>query len=161
MAQDIEQLTLDEARLSAIAAAVREVAGLPDPVGSFVRGQTLPNGLRMQQVRVPMGVVGMVYEARPNVTVDAAVLALKSGNAAVLRGGTAARETNSVLVELLRTACASAGLPEDAVQTIDAHGREGVGVLLRARGLVDLVIPLIRRLCNLRIHTSSTDMCPC
>ena len=137
----LDRLRLDGDRIAAIASAVREVAGLPDPVGEVVRGRTLPNGLRLRQVRVPMGVVGMVYEARPNVTVDAAVLALKSGNAAVLRGGSAALETNAVLVDVLREAVASAGLPADAVQTIDAYGREGVRHLMRARGLVDVLVP--------------------
>ncbi|SDQ05338.1 glutamate-5-semialdehyde dehydrogenase [Quadrisphaera sp. DSM 44207] len=137
----LDRLSLDEGRLRGIADALRQVAALPDPVGEVVRGRTLPNGLRLRQVRVPMGVVGVVYEARPNVTIDAAALALKSGNAAVLRGGTAARETNLVLVDVVRSALQGAGLPADAVQTIDAHGRDGVGVLLRARGLVDLVIP--------------------
>jgi glutamate-5-semialdehyde dehydrogenase len=106
-----------------------------------VRGQILPNGLRLNQIRVPMGVVGMVYEARPNVTVDAAALALKSGNAAVLRGGSAALETNRVLVDVIREALSSVGLPADAVQTIDEHGRDGVTHLMRARGLVDVLIP--------------------
>jgi glutamate-5-semialdehyde dehydrogenase len=137
----LERLRLDRARITAIAEAVRDVVALPDPVGEVVRGQTLPNGLRLRQVRVPMGVVGMVYEARPNVTVDAAVLALKSGNAAVLRGGSAAQATNAVLVEVLREAVAASGLPADAVQTIDEYGRAGVAHLMRARGLVDVLIP--------------------
>ncbi len=136
-----DRLRLDAARVAAIADAVRAVVGLPDPVGEVVRGSTLPNGLRLTQVRVPMGVVGMVYEARPNVTVDAAVLALKSGNAAVLRGGSAAQSTNEVLVAVIRDALAGAGLPADAVTTIDAWGREGVVHLMRARGLVDLLVP--------------------
>jgi glutamate-5-semialdehyde dehydrogenase len=106
-----------------------------------VRGRTLPNGLRLTQSRVPMGVVGMVYEARPNVTVDAAALALKSGNAAVLRGGSAALETNRALVAVLQGALVTAGLPADAVQSIDDHGRDGVTHLMRARGLVDVLIP--------------------
>ncbi|UER54750.1 glutamate-5-semialdehyde dehydrogenase [Kineosporiaceae bacterium SCSIO 59966] len=137
----LDRLRLDGGRVAAIADAVREVAALPDPVGEVVRGRTLPNGLRLRQIRVPMGVVGMVYEARPNVTVDAAVLAVKSGNAAVLRGGSAALETNTVLVEVLREAFAGAGLPADVVQSIDEHGREGVRHLMRARGLVDVLVP--------------------
>jgi glutamate-5-semialdehyde dehydrogenase len=136
-----DRLRLDPGRVAAIADAVREVAGLPDPVGEVVRGSTLPNGLRLRQVRVPMGVIGMVYEARPNVTVDAAVLALKSGNAAVLRGGSAAASSNEVLVELIRSGLEQAGLPADAVASIDAWGRDGVGHLMRARGLVDLLVP--------------------
>ena len=137
----LDRLRLDPARIAAIAAAVRDVAGLPDPVGEVVRGSTLANGLRLRQVRVPMGVIGMVYEARPNVTVDAAVLALKSGNAAVLRGGSAALESNTVLVDVLRGALTRSGLPADAVASIDAHGRDGVVHLMQARGLVDLLIP--------------------
>ncbi|MFI7587026.1 glutamate-5-semialdehyde dehydrogenase [Spongisporangium articulatum] len=137
----LDRLALDADRVAAIAAAVRDVAALPDPVGEVVRGSTLPNGLRLRQVRVPMGVIGMVYEARPNVTVDASALALKSGNAAVLRGGSAALESNAVLVEVIRAGLESVGLPADAVQTIDAWGRDGVQTLMRARGLVDLLIP--------------------
>ncbi len=137
----LDRLRLDGPRVAALADAVREVVALPDPVGELVRGSTLPNGLRLKQIRVPMGVVGMVYEARPNVTVDAAVLALKSGNAAVLRGGHAAEQTNAVLVEVMRSALATAGLPPDAVATIDPWGRDGVNELMRARGLVDLLVP--------------------
>jgi glutamate-5-semialdehyde dehydrogenase len=137
----LDRLRLDGARVAAIAAAVRHVASLPDPVGEVVRGSTLPNGLRLRQVRVPMGVVGMIYEARPNVTVDAAVLAVKSGNAAVLRGGSAARSSNEVIVEIVREALAGAGLPADAVASIDAFGRDGGAELMRARGLVDLLVP--------------------
>jgi glutamate-5-semialdehyde dehydrogenase len=137
----LDRLRLDTDRVSAIASAVRDIAQLPDPVGEVVRGSTLPNGLRLRQVRVPMGVIGMVYEARPNVTVDAATLALKSGNAAVLRGGSAAESTNTVLVEVIRAALVENDLPADAVASIDAWGREGVGHLMRARGLVDLLVP--------------------
>ena len=137
----LDRLRLDSGRVAAIASAVRDVAGLEDPVGEVVRGRTLPNGLRLRQVRVPMGVVGMVYEARPNVTVDAAVLALKSGNAAVLRGGAAARGSNAVLVGVIREALAASGLPADAVASIDEHGRVGVAHLMQARGLVDVLIP--------------------
>jgi glutamate-5-semialdehyde dehydrogenase len=137
----LDRLRLDAGRVAAIADAVRDVAALPDPVGEVVRGSTLPNGLRLRQVRVPMGVVGMVYEARPNVTVDAAALALKSGNAAVLRGGSAALHTNQLLVDVLRGAIAGTGLPADSVTSIDAWGREGVQHLMRARGLVDLLVP--------------------
>ena len=137
----LDRLRLDADRIGSIASAVRDIAGLPDPVGEVVRGSTLPNGLRLRQIRVPMGVIGMVYEARPNVTVDAAALALKSGNAAVLRGGSAAESTNTVLVEVIRAALVETGLPADAVASIDAWGREGVGHLMRARGLVDLLVP--------------------
>lgn len=137
----LDRLRLDPARVAAIADAVRDVVRLPDPVGDVVRGSTLTNGLRLRQVRVPMGVVGMVYEARPNVTVDAAVLALKAGNAAVLRGGSAAEASNTVIVEVIRGALERSGLPADAVTSIDAWGREGVVHLMQARGLVDLLVP--------------------
>jgi glutamate-5-semialdehyde dehydrogenase len=137
----LDRLRLDPARVVAIAEAVRDIAGLPDPVGEVVRGSTLPNGLRLRQVRVPMGVIGMIYEARPNVTVDAAALALKSGNTAVLRGGSAAASSNTVLVEVMREAVARSGLPADAITSIDAWGRAGSVHLMRARGLVDLLVP--------------------
>jgi len=136
-----DRLRLDESRLAGLAAAVRDIIALPDPVGDVVRGSTLPNGVTLSQVRVPFGVVGAIYEARPNVTIDIAALALKSGNAAVLRGGTAAQHTNAVLVELIQEALESAGLPGDAVQTIDVFGREGATQLMHARGLVDVLVP--------------------
>ncbi|WP_372594573.1 glutamate-5-semialdehyde dehydrogenase [Actinotalea sp.] len=137
----LDRLALSTERIGAIADALRELAGLPDPVGEVVRGSTLPNGLRLRQVRVPMGVVGMIYEARPNVTVDAAGLALKSGNAVILRGGSAAARSNEVIVEVLGTALAGLGLPGDLVQSIDAWGRPGAVALMRARGLVDVLVP--------------------
>ncbi|MDN4472410.1 glutamate-5-semialdehyde dehydrogenase [Demequina zhanjiangensis] len=137
----LDRLTLTEDRVAAIAGALRYVAGLPDPVGEVRRGSTLPNGLRLLQKSVPMGVVGMIYEARPNVTVDAAALCLKSGNAAVLRGGSAAQHSNEVIVDVLQGALESCGLPRDAVQSIDAYGREGAKVLMNARGLVDVLVP--------------------
>jgi len=137
----LDRLTLTEARLATIADALRFLASLPDPVGEIKRGSTLPNGIRLIQKAVPMGVVGMIYEARPNVTVDAAGLALKSGNAAVLRGGSAARECNEVLIAVLQDALESVGLPRDAVQSIDAYGREGATALMHARGLVDVLVP--------------------
>jgi len=137
----LDRLTLNDARIDALAAALENLAGLPDPVGNVVRGQTLPNGLRLRQVNVPMGVVAAIYEARPNVTVDIAGLALKSGNAVILRGGTAAASTNEALIRVLRDALDSVGLPADAVQTVDQFGREGANVLMRARGRVDVLIP--------------------
>lgn len=137
----LDRLALDEGRIADIASAVRFVAGLPDPVGDIVAGRTLANGMKLVQVRVPMGVIGMIYEARPNVTVDAAVLALKAGSAAILRGGSAAADSNRVIVSVMREAVASAGLPADAIQSIDEFGREGAVALMKARGLVDLVIP--------------------
>lgn len=137
----IDRLRLDEARVRALAAAVRDVIALPDPVGTVVRGSRLPNGIQLSQVRVPFGVVGAIYEARPNVTVDIAALAIKSGNAVLLRGGSAAESSNRVLVEVIQRAIAGAGLPAEAVQTIDAHGRAGATALMRARGYVDVLIP--------------------
>ena len=137
----IDRLTLDSARLAGLSAAVRDIIALPDPVGVAVRGHTLPNGLQLSQVRVPFGVIGAIYEARPNVTIDIAALALKSGNATVLRGGTAAEQTNRVLVALIQDALDSVGLPRDAVQTIDEFGREGATQLMAARGYVDVLIP--------------------
>ena len=137
----LDRLTLTETRVAGLVAALDNLAGLPDPVGNVVRGQTLPNGLRLRQVNVPMGVVAAIYEARPNVTVDIAGLALKSGNAVILRGGSAAEATNEVLVRVLREALESVGLPADAVQTVDQYGRAGAGVLMRARGRVDVLIP--------------------
>lgn len=137
----LDRLMLDEKRIRGLASAVREIIALPDPVGEVVRGSTLPNGITIQQTRVPFGVVGAIYEARPNVTVDIAALALKSGNGAVLRGGTAAEDSNRVLVRLLQEAISRAGLDGDAVQTIDEFGRDGAGRLMRARGYVDVLIP--------------------
>ena len=136
----LDRLTLDAARVAAVAQALRDVAALPDPVGEVVRGSTLANGLQIRQVRVPMGVVGMIYEARPNVTVDAAGLGLKSGNAMILRGGSAAASTNRALVDTLRASLAEQGLPEDAVQLLEG-GHDAVKELMTARGLVDLLIP--------------------
>ncbi|WP_455834634.1 glutamate-5-semialdehyde dehydrogenase [Pseudarthrobacter siccitolerans] len=137
----LDRLTLTDARIAGLVAALENLANLPDPVGNVVRGQTLPNGLRLRQVNVPMGVVAAIYEARPNVTVDIAGLALKSGNAVILRGGSAAEATNEVLVRVLREALESVGLPADAVQTVDQYGRAGANVLMRARGRVDVLIP--------------------
>jgi glutamate-5-semialdehyde dehydrogenase len=137
----LDRLTLTDARITGLVDALENLANLPDPVGNVVRGQTLPNGLRLRQVNVPMGVVAAIYEARPNVTVDIAGLALKSGNAVILRGGTAAAATNEALVQVLRDALDSVGLPSDAVQTVDQYGREGANALMRARGRVDVLIP--------------------
>lgn len=137
----LDRLELTPNRVEGIADALRHVASLPDPIGEIVRGSTLPNGLRLRQQRVPMGVVGMIYEARPNVTVDAAGIALKSGNAAILRGGSAALDTNGVTVEVLRQALQQVGLPQDLIQSIDAFGRGGSIALMQARGLVDVLVP--------------------
>ncbi|PRI11738.1 glutamate-5-semialdehyde dehydrogenase [Leucobacter massiliensis] len=137
----LDRLRLDTDRIRGLAAAVRDVIALPDPVGEVVRGSTLANGIQISQVRVPFGVVGAIYEARPNVTVDIAALSLKSGNGAVLRGGSAAEHSNRVLVELIQRAVSRAGLDGDAVQTIDEFGREGASRLMRARGFIDVLIP--------------------
>ncbi|QAY73985.1 glutamate-5-semialdehyde dehydrogenase [Agromyces protaetiae] len=137
----LDRLTLDERRIAALADAVLEVVALDDPVGQTVSGRTLPSGVRIDQLRVPLGVVGAIYEARPNVTVDIASLALKSGNAVVLRGGTAAEQTNDVLRAVLRAAFEAAGLPGDAVQTVDDYGRAGARHLMQARDYVDVLIP--------------------
>jgi glutamate-5-semialdehyde dehydrogenase len=137
----IDRLILTEERVAAMAQGLHDVAGLPDPVGDVVRGYTVANGLHIQQIRVPLGVVAIVYEARPNVTVDAAGLAIKSGNAVLLRGSTSAYESNRVLVDLLDAAGEKAGLPRDSVQLVPGADRASVGYLLQARGLVDVIIP--------------------
>ncbi|MFE6966349.1 glutamate-5-semialdehyde dehydrogenase [Agromyces sp. NPDC057679] len=137
----LDRLTLDVRRVESLADAVLEVIALTDPIGETVSGRSLPSGVRIDQVRVPLGVVGAIYEARPNVTIDIAVLALKSGNAVVLRGGSAAEQTNRVLVEVLRDALDVAGLPGDAVQTVDDFGRAGARHLMQAREYVDVLIP--------------------
>ncbi|TFC43634.1 glutamate-5-semialdehyde dehydrogenase [Cryobacterium shii] len=137
----LDRLSLDLARIDALADAVLQIALLTDPVGVVVRGSSLPNGVKISQVRVPFGVVGVIYEARPNVTVDIAAIALKSGNAVVLRGGSAAENTNRVLVRLLQAAVDGVGLPAASVQTIDPFGRSGATELMQARGYVDVLIP--------------------
>ncbi|MCB5178193.1 glutamate-5-semialdehyde dehydrogenase [Streptomyces antimicrobicus] len=137
----IDRLTLTPERVRAIASDVRDVVALPDPVGEVVRGSTLPNGIDLRQIRVPLGVVGIIYEARPNVTVDAAALCLKSGNAVLLRGSSSAYASNTALVAVLRDAVAGAGLPADAVQLVPGESRDSVRELMRARGLVDVLIP--------------------
>ena len=136
-----DRLTLNAQRISALALAVRSIATLPDPIGNVAKGMTLPNGLKLTQVAVPFGVVGAIYEARPNVTIDIAALALKAGNASVLRGGSAAENTNLLLVKILQQAIASVGLPADSVQTVDDFGRAGAVEMMQARGLVDVLIP--------------------
>jgi glutamate-5-semialdehyde dehydrogenase len=136
-----DRLRLDEKRIASLASAVRLVISLPDPIGQNVDGMTLPNGLRLQQVRVPFGVVGVIYEARPNVTVDIAALALKSGNAVLLRGGSAAENTNRILVELIQVGLELVGLPKSSVQTVDPFGRQGAVDMMQARGFIDVLIP--------------------
>ena len=137
----LDRLALNPHRVDGIAAGLRQVAGLPDPIGQVLRGSTLPNGLHLRQQRVPLGVVGIVYEGRPNVTVDAFGLTLKSGNAVLLRGSSSAVNSNAELVTVLRGALCGEGLPEDAVQLLPSADRSSVTHLIQARGLVDVVIP--------------------
>ena len=137
----LDRLALNPQRVDGIAAGLRQVAGLPDPIGEVLRGRTLPNGLHLRQQRVPLGVVGIVYEGRPNVTVDAFGLTLKSGNAVLLRGSSSAARSNAELVGVLRGALREEGLPEDAVQLLPSADRSSVTHLIQARGLVDVVIP--------------------
>jgi glutamate-5-semialdehyde dehydrogenase len=139
--QYLDRLTLTPARVEAMAAGLRQLVDLADPVGDVVRGSTLANGLELRQIRVPFGVVGMVYEARPNVTVDAAGICLKSGNAVLLRGSSSAAKSNAVLVETMRGALIETQVPADAIQLVPSEDRDTVTALLTARGLVDLVIP--------------------
>ncbi|GAB2691203.1 glutamate-5-semialdehyde dehydrogenase [Microbacterium marinum] len=137
----LDRLRLDEPRVRALAAAVRDVAELPDPVGHVLDDRTLDNGLHLQKVSVPFGVVGSIYEARPNVTVDIAALALRSGNAVVLRGGSAALASNAALIRVMRSALSDSGVDPEAIQTVDDFGRDGARALMRARGLVDVLVP--------------------
>jgi glutamate-5-semialdehyde dehydrogenase len=137
----VDRLRLTPDRLAEMAQGLRDVAGLPDPVGEVVRGSTLANGLELRQVRVPFGVVGMIYEARPNVTADAAGICLKSGNAVLLRGSSSARSSNAAIVSVLRDAVASAGLEPDVVQLVPGDSHDSVKALMRARGHVDVLIP--------------------
>jgi glutamate-5-semialdehyde dehydrogenase len=137
----LDRLALNPQRVDGIAAGLRQVAGLPDPVGEVLRGRTLPNGLQLRQQRVPLGVVGIVYEGRPNVTVDAFGLTLKSGNAVLLRGSSSAAHSNAALVSVLRAALEMENRPPDAVQLISSEDRSTVTHLIQARGLVDVVIP--------------------
>ena len=137
----VDRLRLDHARLEAMAQGLRDVAGLPDPVGEVLRGSTLANGLELRQVRVPFGVVAMIYEARPNVTADAAGICLKAGNAVLLRGSSSARSSNAAIVEAIRGALAGSDLPQDVVQLVPGETHDSVTALMRARGLVDVLIP--------------------
>ena len=136
-----DRLRLTQERVQGLADSVGVIRSLPDPVGDVIREMTLQNGLHVTQVRVPFGVIGAIYEARPNVTVDITALALKSGNAVVLRGGGAALESNKALVSLMRDALTSVGLPADAVTTVDDWGREGAQALMKGRGFIDVLIP--------------------
>jgi glutamate-5-semialdehyde dehydrogenase len=136
-----DRLRLDETRVRALSSAVREIAELPDPVGRVLEERTLDNGVRLTKVSVPFGVVGSIYEARPNVTVDIAALAVRSGNAVVLRGGSAAERTNAALVTAMRGALAERGIDPEAIQTVDDFGRDGARELMQARGIVDVLVP--------------------
>jgi glutamate-5-semialdehyde dehydrogenase len=137
----VDRLRLDTVRITGMADGLRQLVALPDPVGEVVRGDTLANGLELRQLRVPFGVVGMIYEARPNVTVDAAGICLKSGNAVLLRGSSSARRSNEALVDVIRGAIEVFGLPPDVVQLVPGDTHESVKALMRARGLVDVLIP--------------------
>lgn len=137
----LDRLQLTAARIEGMADGLRQVAALPDPVGNVVDGKTLPNGLQITKVRVPLGVIGIIYEARPNVTADAAGLCLKSGNAVILKGGSEAMESNKAVAAILAQAAEAAGLPEGAIQFIDTSDRQAVSDLIHLNGLVDVVIP--------------------
>jgi glutamate-5-semialdehyde dehydrogenase len=136
-----DRLRLDAPRVAALAEAVRDIAALPDPVGRVREERVLANGVTLTKVSVPFGVVGAIYEARPNVTVDIAAIALRSGNAVVLRGGTAAERSNAALVSVMRGALAEEGFDPEAIQTVDDFGRDGARELMQARGLVDVLVP--------------------
>ena len=137
----LDRLRFDEPRIAAGAEGVRHVASLPDPVGEIERGYTLENGLRLNQVHVPIGVIGMIYEARPNVTVDVASLCLKSGNAAILRGGHDAERTNAATLAVIHDALAANGFDPALIDTVDEYGREGATAMMEARGHIDVLIP--------------------
>lgn len=137
----LDRLLLTPERVKAIAGGARQVSQLPDPLGNILRKSTLPNGIELEQISVPFGVIGMVYEARPNVTVDAAVILLMSGNAALLRGSSSAAHSNEILVRVMRDALASTSISPDVIQLVSSEDRETVKALLNARGKVDLVIP--------------------
>ncbi|MBA2559727.1 MAG: glutamate-5-semialdehyde dehydrogenase [Propionibacteriales bacterium] len=151
----IDRLRLTSERVTAMADGLRDLVALADPVGEVVRGGTAPSGIELRQVRVPFGVVGIIYEARPNVTADAAGICLKSGNAVLLRGSSSALESNTAIVEVLRSALADTALPEDAVQLVPGN-RDAVGRLMQARGLVDLLIPRGGAALIQRVVTEST-----
>ena len=137
----VDRLRLTAARISAVADGVDEVAALPDPTGEVLSMTTRPNGLVVGKKRVPLGVVGIIFESRPNVTVDAAALCLKSGNACILRGGREALRTNLMLADVMRRALDSVGLPADAVNLLNDTTREGAEAMMRAHGLLDVLIP--------------------
>lgn len=152
----LDRLKLDGGRVAAVAGAIRSIAVLPDPVGDVVRGGTLPDGLELRQIRVPLGVIGMIYEGRPNVTAEAAALCLKSGNAVLLRGSSSAHASNTAIVDVLRGALRSAALPPDAMQLVPGAGHDSAHQLMRARGLVDVLIPRGGAALIERVVTEST-----
>ena len=137
----LDRLELTDARIDAMADGLRQIATLPDPVGKRYDGQTRPNGLRIEKMRVPIGLIGIIYESRPNVTADAAALCLKSGNAVVLRGGSEAIHSNAAIAELLQNAAEEAGLPKPCVQFLQTTDRAAVNVMLKQDALIDLIIP--------------------
>ena len=137
----LDRLKLTAERISGMADGLRQVAGLADPVGNVIDGKTLPNGLHITKIRVPLGVIGIIYEARPNVTADAAGLCLKSGNAVILKGGSEAMESNKTVAAILAQAAEGAGIPEGSIQFIDTSDRQAVQDLIHMNGLVDVVIP--------------------
>ena len=137
----LDRLKLTAERISGMADGLRQVAGLADPVGNVIDGKTLPNGLHITKIRVPLGVIGIIYEARPNVTADAAGLCLKSGNAVILKGGSEAMESNKTVAAILAQAAEGAGIPAGSIQFIDTSDRQAVQELIHMNGLVDVVIP--------------------
>ena len=137
----LDRLLLTEIRIEALALAVEEIINLDDPIAQEVTRKTLANGLVISQIRVPFGLIGMIYEARPNVTIDIAALAIKSGNSVVLRGGSAAEHTNATLIDLVKKALRSANLDPAAIETVDPYGRDGAKAIMQARGVVDVLIP--------------------
>ena len=137
----LDRLTLDPNRLDSIASALEVVAGLPDPVGDIIDSSTRPNGLEISRVRVPIGLIGIIYESRPNVTADAAALCLRSGNAALLRGGSEAAHSNRAIHAAFARGLTASGLPPEIVQLMPTQDREAVGAMLRAAGLIDMIVP--------------------
>ena len=137
----LDRLKFDEERIKKSAQSVRNIAQLQDPVGEVVRGYTLPNGIKLSQVRVPIGVMGMIYEARPNVTIDVAALCVKSGNAAILRGGSAAQHTNHASIEVIQSVLKEANFSADLIQSVDDLGRSGATAMMHAHGHIDVLVP--------------------
>lgn len=137
----LDRLKFDEERIQASAKSVRKIAQLQDPVGEVVRGYTLPNGIKLSQIRVPMGVMGMIYEARPNVTIDVAALCIKSGNAAILRGGSAALHTNQASIEVIQSVLKNSNFSADLIQSVDDLRRDGATSMMHAHGHIDVLVP--------------------